>query len=145
MRKKEDYDQVMATLTDCQIIHIISQVQNYTNEQTYMYAHNQVGVEGDPWKKWSRNFSLLTGDGGKLPIPVRLELERAIGIFVEDNRIKAKHFAQILEENMMHEEKLRMRNSPFHSYGATKKSVRSTMQLVMLFFIIYSIISIFIY
>ena len=47
----------LGTLTDCQLLHVVSEIMGYHYEETYAIAHKQVHVEGDPWESWSHNFS----------------------------------------------------------------------------------------
>ena len=130
---------IVQGLTDCQLINVVSSVQNYTDEQTYMYAHSQVGVQGDPWDKWSRNFSLMPTNKLQLPFPVRIELQEAIGKFILEGRLKVEHFTQVLEANTTWEE----RQGLLHPQK--RHSSSRLLNYIMLFIVFYTIISIFIY
>ena len=89
----------LGTLTDCQILHVVSEIMGYHYQETYAIAHKQVSVEGDPWESWSRNFSLVKGSGNKLPVAVRYELEEAMDKFRNEDRIKPKYFTAIHRAN----------------------------------------------
>ena len=110
------YEKLVNGLTDCQLIEVISAVQGYTHEQTYVYAHKQVGVIGDPWNKWSRNFSLMPTNTAKLPTPVRIELDEAILKILLHGRLKQKHFAKVLEATMSYENRQNMFKPPQRSF-----------------------------
>ena len=94
-----ELQKALQTVTDCQLIHIVSEIMSYGYPETYKLAHKEVHVEGDPWEKWSHNFSLTNGQGGKLPIPVRNELEEAMEKFRTEDRIKPKYFKAIHRAN----------------------------------------------
>ena len=89
----------LGTLTDCQLLHVVSEIMSYNYPETYALAHKQVHVEGDPWETWSHNFSLVKGSGNKLPGAVRNELEEAMDRFRDEDRIKAKYFRAIHRAN----------------------------------------------
>jgi len=91
--------EALSTLTDCQLIHVVSEIMSYGYPETYKLAHELAHVEGDPWEKWSHNFSLVVGGGGKLPIPVRNELEEAMEKFRTEDRIKPGYFKSIHRAN----------------------------------------------
>ena len=75
----------LGTLTDCQLIHVVSEIMSYDYPETYALAHKQVHVEGDPWESWSHNFSLVKGSGNTLPVAVRNELEEAMSRFKDED------------------------------------------------------------
>lgn len=125
------------SLTDCQLISVVSSVQNYSHEQTYKLAHEQVHVEGDPWDLWSRNFSLMPTNKLKLPSPVRIELEEAIGKFIVEGRLKTDHFASVLTANMVWEERQGLARPPRRSF--TDK----LLNYAMWFMVFYTIFSLF--
>jgi hypothetical protein len=89
----------LGTLTDCQLIHVVSEIMSYGYPETYKLAHEQAHVEGDPWERWSHNFSLVVDGGNKLPIPVRNELEEAMEKFHTEDRIKPGYFKSIHRAN----------------------------------------------
>jgi len=89
----------LGTLTDCQLLHVVSEIMGYHYPETYALAHKQVHVEGDPWETWSHNFSLVKGSGNKLPVAVRNELEEAMDRFKDENRIRPKYFNAIHRAN----------------------------------------------
>jgi len=89
----------LGELTDCQILHVVSEIMGYHYQETYAIAHKQVSVEGDPWESWSHNFSLVKGSGNKLPVAVRYELEEAMDKFRNEDRIKPKYFSAIHRAN----------------------------------------------
>jgi len=89
----------LGELTDCQLLHVVSEIMGYHYQETYAIAHKQVSVEGDPWESWSRNFSLVKGSGNKLPVAVRYELEEAMDKFRNEDRIKPKYFTAIHRAN----------------------------------------------
>jgi hypothetical protein len=91
--------EALRTLTDCQLIHVVSEIMSYGYPETYKLAHELAHVEGDPWEKWSHNFSLVADGGGKLPIPVRSELEEAMEKFRTEDRIKPGYFKSIHRAN----------------------------------------------
>ena len=89
----------LGTLTDCQLLHVVSKIMGYDYQETYALAHKQVQVEGDPWESWSHNFSLVKGSGNVLPVAVRQELEEAMNRFKDENRIRPKYFSAIHRAN----------------------------------------------
>jgi|TARA_Y100000310_G_scaffold148898_1_gene148186 hypothetical protein len=89
----------LGTLTDCQLLHVVSEIMSYDYQETYALAHKQVQVEGDPWESWSHNFSLVKGSGNVLPVAVRQELQEAMDRFRDEDRIKAKYFRAIHRAN----------------------------------------------
>ena len=89
----------LGTLTDCQLLHVVSEIMGYHYKETYAIAHKQVHVEGDPWESWSHNFSLVKGSGNTLPDAVRYELEEAMEKFKDEDRIKPKYFSAIHRAN----------------------------------------------
>jgi hypothetical protein len=107
--------EALSTLTDCQLIHVVSEIMSYGYPETYKLAHELAHVEGDPWEKWSHNFSLVTDGGGKLPIPVRNELEEAMEKFRTEDRIKPGYFKSIHRANS----KSSISNTMFGSSNST--------------------------
>ena len=89
----------LGELTDCQILHVVSEIMGYHYQETYAIAHKQVSVEGDPWESWSHNFTLVKGSGNKLPVAVRYELEEAMDKLRNEDRIKPKYFTAIHRAN----------------------------------------------
>jgi len=89
----------LGTLTDCQLLHVVSKIMKYDYQETYTLAHEQVHVEGDPWESWSHNFSLVKGSGNTLPVAVRQELEETMDKFRDEDRIKTKYFSAIHRAN----------------------------------------------
>lgn len=131
------YMGIVDHLTDCQMIEVVSRVQNYTHEQTYVYAHQQVGVQGDPWSRWSKGFSLLPSNNLKLPSPVRIELEEVIGRFILEGRLKTEHFAKVLHANMTFEDRQNLYAPPPRSF--TSRLVNYAVWFVI-FYSIFSIL-----
>ena len=107
--------EALSTLTDCQLIHVVSEIMSYGYPETYKLAHELAHVEGDPWEKWSHNFSLVADGGSKLPIPVRNELEEAMEKFRTEDRIKPGYFKSIHRANS----KIGMSNTMFGSSSST--------------------------
>ena len=105
----------LSTLTDCQLIHVVSEIMSYGYPETYKLAHELAHVEGDPWEKWSHNFSLVADGGSKLPIPVRNELEEAMEKFRTEDRIKPGYFKSIHRANS----KISMSNTMFGASSST--------------------------
>jgi hypothetical protein len=107
--------EALSTLTDCQLIHVVSEIMSYGYPETYKLAHELAHVEGDPWERWSHNFSLVVDSGSKLPIPVRNELEEAMEKFHTEDRIKPGYFRSIHRANS----KISTSNTMFGSSAGT--------------------------
>ena len=107
--------EALSTVTDCQLIHVVSEIMSYGYPETYKLAHELAHVEGDPWEKWSHNFSLVADGGSKLPIPVRNELEEAMEKFRTEDRIKPGYFKSIHRANS----KISMSNTMFGASSST--------------------------
>jgi hypothetical protein len=69
-----------------QLIDIVARAEDWPHEKVYKMAHTETLVEGNPWEGFDK--SLEPDAGGKLPMPVRLELMKAIEIHMKAGTLK---------------------------------------------------------
>jgi len=81
-----DVNKIFDHFNDMQLIDIVARAEDWPHENVYRMAHKESSVEGDPWEKF--NKSLEPDAGGKLPVPVRLELMRAVQIHMKAGTLK---------------------------------------------------------
>jgi len=87
MQATENEARIMLNeVSDLHLIKIIADAENWSLEKVYKMAHDQVHVEGYPWESFIKRGN--ADSQGRLPTPVRQELQRAFQVHMDAGSLK---------------------------------------------------------